>query len=413
MSTIEEEVISYVATTGDLEAVVQGGITVDHFLDPKNRSVYRDVLSYHSDFGEAPTPDVILRDHPGYTFTPEGSGPITYLLRELREERRKTILDLGLGAVAEALDTGGSEAAMPLLRTMLAQVSLETEKATEVDYASTGPERLERYRQARENPGALVGMPTGFVFLDRVTLGIQAQQMLVLTGVAKSCKTTVMLGILRAVYDWGATPLVISFEMPEVEISRRLDGFAAQVNPRQLQTGELSEAEWRRLECTLTLREREETPRPFLISEDRAGTMTLSGIQAKIDQLRPNVLFVDGAYFLFDEVSRETQTPLALTNISRGLKKLALNNGMPVIVTTQSLSHKIGAKGLTAHSLGYTSAWVQDADAVIGMEATDESFVFRMKVLVSRNAPPQERLITISWDPPRFEEEELDVALPY
>ncbi|MEV5265210.1 DnaB-like helicase C-terminal domain-containing protein [Streptomyces werraensis] len=410
MSSIEEEVISYVALTGDLETVTRAHIGADHFLDPVNRKIFTEILAFTADFGEPPTPEVIQRDHPNFVFREEGSGPVDYLIRELHEARRRTILDLGLGAVAEALDSKGSEAALPLLRMMLAQAATETATSREINYASTGAERLELYRQARDNPHELLGIPTGFRFLDKLTLGIQPQQMIVLTGLAKSCKTTVMLGMTRSAYDHGARPLLISFEMPYVEIARRLDGFLARINPRKLQTGELSAKEWRALEEALS------SPmgdHPYVVTEDRAGVMTLTGIQSKIDQLSPSVVFIDGAYFLFDEISRESQTPIALTNISRGLKKLALNNNIPVVVTTQSLSHKVGAKGLTASSLGYTSAWVQDADLVVGMEAADEDFMYRMKVLASRNAPPQENLISISWDPPQFEEEEVTDDLPY
>lgn len=410
MSSVEEEVISYVALTGDLETVTRAHIGADHFLDPVNRQIFTEILAFRADFGEPPTPEVIQRDHPNFVFREEGSGPVDYLIRELHEARRRTILDLGLGAVAEALDSHGSEAALPLLRMMLAQAATETSTSREINYAATGTERLELYRQARDNPNELLGIPTGFRFLDRLTLGIQPQQMIVLTGLAKSCKTTVMLGMTRSAYDHGARPLLISFEMPYVEIARRLDGFLAKINPRKLQTGELSAKEWRALEEALS------SPmgdHPYVVTEDRAGVMTLTGIQSKIDQLEPSVVFVDGAYFLFDEISRESQTPIALTNISRGLKKLALNNNLPVVVTTQSLSHKVGAKGLTASSLGYTSAWVQDADLVVGMEAADEDFMYRMKVLASRNAPPQENLISISWDPPQFEEEEVTDDLPY
>ncbi|MGW3860278.1 DnaB-like helicase C-terminal domain-containing protein [Streptomyces sp. NPDC005047] len=410
MTSVEEEVISYVALTGDLETVTNARITAEHFLDPKNRAVYTGILDFKSDFGEPPTPEVIQRDHPAFRFTEDSSGPIDYLVKELHEQRRRTIIDLGLGAVAEAIDRGGSEAAMPLLRLMLAQATTATATSREIDYASTGDQRLEVYRQARDNPGELLGIPTGFQFLDKVTLGIQPQQMIVLTGLAKSCKTTVMLGMTRSAYDYGAKPLLVSFEMPYQEIARRLDGFLAKVNPRKLQTGELSPKEWRALEQALASPLGEQ---PYIVTEDRAGAMTLTGIQSKIDQLSPSVVFIDGAYFLFDEISRESQTPIALTNISRGLKKLALNNDLPVVVTTQSLSHKVGAKGLTASSLGYTSAWVQDADLVVGMEATDEETFYRLKVLAARNAPPQEHLISISWEPPQFEEAEVEEELPY
>ncbi|MEV8601782.1 DnaB-like helicase C-terminal domain-containing protein [Streptomyces griseoviridis] len=412
MTSIEEEVISYVALTGDLDTVVgqAGGITTDHFLDPETRKVFSSILAFKADFGEPPTPEVIHRDHPNFPFSEDSSGPIEYLLRELHEQRRRTIIDLGMGAVGEALDRGGSEAALPLLRMMLAQATTAAVGSREVDYAATGAQRLDVYRQARDNPGELLGIPTGFKFLDAATLGIQPQQMIVLTGLAKSCKTTVMLGMTRSAYDYGAKPLLVSFEMPYQEIARRLDGFLARVNPKKLQTGQISAKEWRQLEAALTDPLGEQ---PYIVTEDRAGAMTIAGLQTKIDQLSPSVIFVDGAYFLFDEISRESQTPIALTNISRGLKRLALNNDIPVVVTTQSLSHKVGAKGLTVNSLGYTSAWGQDADLVVGMEATDEDFIYRMKVLASRNAPPQEHLISISWEPPQFEEAEVEADLPY
>ncbi|MFE5853226.1 DnaB-like helicase C-terminal domain-containing protein [Streptomyces sp. NPDC056500] len=411
MSSIETEVISYIALTGDLNTVVgrTGGITPEHFLDPSTRRVFETILAFVADYGEPPTPEAICRDHPSFAFAEESSGPISYLLHELNENRRRTIIDLGMNAVGDALDKGGSEAALPLLKLMLAHVSTVTDDSREIDYAATGTQRLELYRQARESPGDLLGIPTGFRFLDKVTLGIQPQQMIVLTGLAKSCKTTVMLGMTRSAYDHGAKPLLVSFEMPYPEIARRLDGFRARVNPQKLQTGRLSPSEWRQLESALAEPLGEH---PYIVTEDRAGAMTIGGLQTKISQLGPSVLFVDGAYFLYDEISRESQTPLALTNISRGLKRLALDNNLPVVVTTQSLSHKVGAKGLTASSLGYTSAWVQDADLVVGMEATDEALFYRLKVLASRNAPPQEHLISISWDPPEFEEEAID-DLPY
>ncbi|MFJ3271027.1 DnaB-like helicase C-terminal domain-containing protein [Streptomyces sp. NPDC086776] len=412
MSSIEEEVISYIALTGDLDTVVgpAGAITPEHFLDPETRKVFSSILAFKTDFGEPPTPEVIHRDHPNFGFTEDSSGPIDYLLRELHESRRRTIIDLGMGAVGEALDKGGSDAALPLLRLMLAQATTATADSREIDYAATGTQRLDIYRQARDNPGELLGIPTGFQFLDQVTLGIQPQQMIVLTGLAKSCKTTVMLGMTRSAYDYGAKPLLVSFEMPYAEIARRLDGFLAKVNPKKLQTGQLTAKEWRQLEAALTDPLGEQ---PYIVTEDRAGAMTIAGLQTKIDQLSPSVVFIDGAYFLFDEISRESQTPIAMTNISRGLKKLALTNDIPVVVTTQSLSHKVGAKGLTVNSLGYTSAWGQDADLVVGMEATDEDLFYRMKVLASRNAAPQEHLISISWDPPQFEEAEVEAELPY
>lgn len=401
MSLLEEEFISYVAMTGDIPQ----GITADHFLDPLNRAVFLDILGFKQDFGEAPSPEAIHRDHPTFEFTQDSSGPIDYIVRELQDARLSMLVEMGLGAAGDALAKDGASAALSVLRVLQTQTALATPGTKEIDYAQTGPQRLETYRQARENPGEMLGIPTGFKFLDRITLGTQRQQMLVLTGLAKSCKTTVMLGMVRTAFEYGVKPLILSFEMPYYEIARRIDGFRFGVNPTDLLKGKVSEKDWRRLERELLTAPDEKS---LIFTEDRAGATTLSGIQAKIDSVKPDIVFVDGAYFLMDEVTRETQTPLALTNISRGLKRLALNNDLPVVVTTQSLAHKVGAKGLSANSLGYTSAWVQDADLVVGMEATEADYEYRMKILLARNAIPQENILSIHWNPPRFEEAETE-----
>jgi replicative DNA helicase len=388
-------------------------VSSDHFQDPLNRAVFETIISYSSRFAEAPTPEVILRSHPNYPLIEELSGPPEYLVASIQREARRTLLDLGVDAIGAALEKDDVDSAMALLQLTLQRTAVTHSGGHDIDYAATAPDRLERYRQAREGGSQLLGIPTGFDFLDAATLGIQPQQMIVLTGIAKSCKTTILLRMVRAVYEHGRTPLVLSFEMPEPEISRRLDGFLAGVNPSALQTGDISESDWRKLEQALLRPETD--PHPLVITEDRGSVMTLSGLQAKIDTLRPDALFIDGAYFLHDELSRETGTPLALTNISRGLKQLSLRNSVPVIVTTQSLPHKVGSRGLTASSLGYTSAWVQDADVVIGSEATEEPYHYLLKILASRNCPPQETMLAIHWNPPGFEEERyaLDADLPY
>ncbi|MFI9271851.1 DnaB-like helicase C-terminal domain-containing protein [Kitasatospora sp. NPDC052896] len=413
MSTIEEEVISYIAATGDLATVIDSGITPDHFLDPDTKNVFTTILAFRTDFGEAPTADVILRDHPNFTFTEESSGPIEYLIRELHTERARLMVELGLGAAGDALEESGPQAALDVLRVVQTQATLATATSQEIDFAKTGPQRLEVYRQARENPSQLLGIPTGFRFLDRITQGHQRGRVLGLTGLAKSYKTTVMLGMARTAFEFGAKPIVLSFEMPHQEIARRLDGFTVQINPQDLLTGQTSDRDWRRLERALLADQGEKS---LILTEDRAGSMTLSGIQAKIDKIGPDIVFLDGAYFLFDEITRESNTPLALTNISHGLKSLALNNDLPVVYTTQSLPHKLGKDGLGPYSLGYTSAWAMDADFLIGLEPTEDESASRMKLLIARHAPfPQETLLAVHYDPPRFEEapEETAYALPY
>jgi hypothetical protein len=401
MNQLEEQVLSYIAIEGDLDTVRDAGVTADHFLLPANRTIFNDILSFHRDYGEPPTPEVVLKDHPTFKFATDAVAPIGYLVAQLIEKRTRTIIEVGLGQAMSALDDGGPERALQVLRVLQTQAVLANAHITEVDYATTGTDRLEWYRNARENPDAMRGLPTGFVFLDKLLRGIQSTDFFVLTGLAKSCKTTVLLAMLRTAFEAGAKPLALSFEMSYPQIARRLDGFTFGINPNDLLSGQVSEKDWRRLERELT---KEVEDKSLIFTEDRAGSMTVSGLDRKIEQLNPDIVFLDGAYFLRDEISGETQTALALTNVSRGLRKISLDRGVPLVVTTQSLPSKVGAKGLTANSLGYTSAWVQDATAVIGMEATDEIGEYVMKIIEAREAPRSQTTLSISFDPPSIEE---------
>ena len=58
--------------------------------------------------------------------------------------------------------------------------------------------------------------------------------------------------------------------------------------------------------------------------------MTVSGMQAKIMEYQPDVVFIDGAYLMQSELPKVEQgSAQALTEIARGLKKLAQSQRHP------------------------------------------------------------------------------------
>lgn len=398
---IEEQLISSFLLTGDISRAVKSGLTASHFLDPINRRAYEWIASFSEVYKEVPTPDVFFREFPDYPIllADDLAAPDEYLVDQLHVQYRRLVVETGIAAADAVLDSDIDQAAAILASTSTA--AFEQARRSDIDVVATRYDRLERYRLAATQEG-LLGISTGLAFLDAATMGLQPAQFIVMTGLAKSCKTTIMLGLTRAVWKAGKTPLVISFEMPEPELSRRLDGFWSGINPRRLQTGELTEAEWRKLENTFL---GFDGAHPYIVVEDRSTMLTVSGIRAKVEQVKPDVLFIDGAYFLTDEVSRETQTPIALTNISRSLKHLAMACNIAVVITTQALPHKVGRGGMNMYSAGYTSAWAQDADVLLGTEAVPEQVgLFKVPILASRNSQPGNHMISITWEPPEIKE---------
>lgn len=397
----EEQIVSWMVMSGDVTQVLKTGIVPALFLDPENRKAYERVLSFTALYNEPPTPEVFLREHPGFPLVENYSGSLDFLVDELYKAYRRLVVQTGIASAENALDADDFDKAISTMAAAAQAASQNGNRSGDVDVIATRYERLERYRLASTQDG-LLGISTGLAFLDEATLGLQPAQLIVIAGLAKSCKTTIMMGLCRAVWGAGKVPLVVSFEMPEPELSRRLDGFWAGINPRRLQTGDLSEAEWRKLEHTFL---GFDGAHPFVMVEDRASAMTISGLRAKVEQVKPDVLFIDGAYFLTDEISGETQSPTALTNISRSLKKLAMSAGVAIVITTQALPHKVGRGGMNMYSAGYTSAWAQDADVLMGTEAVvDSPGEFKVPILASRNSQPGDHRVSISWEPPEIKE---------
>ncbi|MET9119970.1 DnaB-like helicase C-terminal domain-containing protein [Streptomyces sp. NPDC004528] len=392
----EHKLLCKIIATGDMATVLKARLKPKHFTNQAIRRVFEDMVAFNAEYAAPPTLDSVRADHPRFEHV-EVDEPIDYLIDRIRNSRRTALTEIGLNAAVEALvEQGDTDHALDIVRALISKVSEDIPVGTDFNWARTVDDRLATYRAyAEREEGELIGLPTGFPSLDRLTLGLQAGQMVTLTGLEKSNKTTTLLAITRAMHAVGARPLLFSFEMSAMEISERLDSFLAGISQRKLRGGELNELEWKRLESAMR---KLEGLGDYIIAEDPSARMTLDNVQAKIDEYKPDAVIIDGAYFFVDAISGEQQTPLAMTNISRGIKRLAARNGLPFVVTTQALRSKLGTNGLTSGSMGYTSAFAQDATLALGVEQTDDPMFYKLKVLAGRNVPKDEWFVRLDWD---------------
>jgi hypothetical protein len=139
---------------------------------------------------------------------------------------------------------------------------------------------------------------------------------------------------------------------------------------------------------------------------DAVNGLTIDSLVAKVEQLKPDILFVDGVYLMLDQVTGEANTPQALTNITRGLKRVAQKFDIPVVISTQTLLWKMKGGKVSADSIGYSSSFFQDSDVILGLEPVEEDDTVRLlKVVQARNCPPSETSITWRWDVGCFHDE--------
>ena len=145
-----------------------------------------------------------------------------------------------------------------------------------------------------------------------------------------------------------------------------------------------------------------ESGRSFITSADLSG-MTISGLQAKIMEYQPDVVFIDAVYLMHSELPKvEPGSAQALTDIARGLKSLAQSQCIPIVATTQATMTR-SKGGLTMFSPMYTQAFGQSADVLLGVERADpdqsdiDAVTIRLKVLASRSGPRAETILQWDW----------------
>jgi replicative DNA helicase len=137
-------------------------------------------------------------------------------------------------------------------------------------------------------------------------------------------------------------------------------------------------------------------------------------VQAKIQQYRPAIVFIDGIYMMQDtDAYYEQGSPQQLTALTRALKRMARQVNIPVVITTQLLTSKMPKRkvqdmgdgtGTTANAIGYSSSFAQDSDMVIAVEHTNVDTTKVVRVVLSRNSKRMWVKVDWNWATGTFQE---------
>jgi replicative DNA helicase len=245
-------------------------------------------------------------------------------------------------------------------------------------------------------------MATGFRTIDQATAGLQPGQLVTIIAPPKTGKSVLAMQVAVNIHEDGFVPMFQSFEMTNIEQQHRHDAMRAHIAHSRLIRGALKPDEEARYKAALT---KMESMHNFYLT-DSVSAMTVTGLAAKIDKLRPNIVFVDGVYLMLDEVSGESNSPQALTNITRGLKHLAMAKEIPIVVSTQVLLWKMKKRQVSADAIGYSSSFYQDSDVILGLQKQDEEddTSRELKIVASRNCGPASSDLLWDWEEGKFEE---------
>lgn len=404
MSSSELHLISKVITEKDLSVPVKLGIKPDH-MTGEWADIWRWLLEFHREHGAVPTERVLEKEYGGITLYDSSDETFSRLSEEIFDAYRKRCIMDALQPAITSLNDDDVSAAVIALTSGLQKAAVETARLRDVDIIQNWENRINRYDEMRNTPNALRGIPTGFHGLDKITHGLRPQQFVVFAGEPKRGKSLFALILANSAHIHGKRPLFVSFEMSIEEQEARYDSLISKVPYTRILSGDLDNKDMIKIRKALSIRK---NMQPFVFSEDTSSLTTISALASKVREYNPDVLFVDGVYLMDDEEGEPKGSPQALTNITRGLKRLAQRFDIPVVSTTQVLSWKLQnrkTRAVTADAIGYTSSFAQDADLVLGVERNpdiDDQAIIR--VVLARTAPTGEVHVKWDWNTMEFEE---------
>jgi replicative DNA helicase len=398
----EVRLLSRAIRTRDISSMLEAGVQDDWFFVEENKAVWRFIRQHWTRYQEVPTGVTVLDNFPTYRLLAVDDN-VEYLLDQLIEYRKRQSTISVVQDASEAIASGDHNAAIAVLGQGVAKLLDEgARETTDIDLTDNATQRFEEYLNVKTRPNGLLGIATGFKTIDQATAGLQPGQLITIIAPPKTGKSVLALQVAVNVHNDGFVPLFQSFEMNNIEQQHRHDAMRAHIAHSRLIRGGLNKDEEARYMKVL---EDMEGMHKFYLT-DAVSAMTVTGLSAKIDKLRPDIVFVDGVYLMVDEITGEQNSPQALTNITRGLKQLAMAKKIPIVISTQVLLWKMKKKQVSADAIGYSSSFYQDSDVILGLQKQDEEddTSRELRIVASRNCGPASSDLLWDWEEGKFEE---------
>ena len=215
--------------------------------------------------------------------------------------------------------------------------------------------------------GDITGVPTGYSEVDRLLLGLQPSNLVVVAARPGAGKTSFALGAAANVAMAARRPvLFFSMEMGTLELTKRLLAGEARVDARRLQTGNIPEQDWTKLSHAVgRLAEA-----PLFIDDNPHCTVMEMRAKSRRTKARHGdlgLVVVDYLQLMTPMGSKRAENrQVEVAEISRGLKILARELNCPVMACSQlnrQLEYRSDKRPMLA-DLRESGSLEQDADVV-------------------------------------------------
>lgn len=191
--------------------------------------------------------------------------------------------------------------------------------------------RIESYR---ENPGDVVGVPSGFTDIDQMTGGFRGSELIIIAARPAEGKSACLMNIAEyAAIEKRLPVLIFSLEMSAEQLVERLICSRGRVNLRSIRNGYMSERDITRIAWAAG----NVGAAPIYI-DDSAGLSILelrARARRMIQMYGIKMIGIDYLQLMRSTEKRAHNRQQEIGDISRGLKQLAKEQDIPVVALAQ------------------------------------------------------------------------------
>ena len=224
-----------------------------------------------------------------------------------------------------------------------------------------------------ENKGEITGLATGWYDFDRITTGLHPNEFIIIAARPAMGKTAFALNLAThvAMHQDKAVAL-FNLEMSAEQLAMRILSSLGQIDGYKLRTGNLMNQDWRRINEAIS-----QLASTNLVIDDTPG-ITIGEIRAKCRRLASSekglsLIVIDYLQLISGGKNYGSNRQQEVSDISRSLKTLAMELGVPVIALSQ-LSRGVEAredKRPLMSDLRESGSIEQDADIVMFLYRDD------------------------------------------
>ncbi|MCB0408751.1 MAG: replicative DNA helicase [Flavobacteriales bacterium] len=225
---------------------------------------------------------------------------------------------------------------------------------------------INQIETAKNQESGIIGVPSGFTALDRVTSGWQPSDLVIIAARPAMGKTSYVLSLARNAAVEGNMPVAIfSLEMSSVQLVTRLISAESEISSEKLRSGNLRNDEIQQIHTKIT--KLAEAP---IFIDDTAG-LSVFELRAKARRLKAQhdikLLIIDYLQLMTAGGGNGGNREQEISTISRSLKSIAKELNIPVLALSQlsrAVETRGGDKRPQLSDLRESGSIEQDADMV-------------------------------------------------